>query len=105
LNRSLEALEAVVTRHRDVSESPDGPLDQAVAAKPGLRRAARRLRAEHPVLLEELASLRTIATTEGADIEALRWRVSALQDAVRRHMAKGADLIHDASRRDEGVQA
>lgn len=101
LDGSLEALEAAFTRHRTVSELPGGPLDQAVAAKPGMRVAAQRLRNEHPVLLEELASLRAMARSEGMDIEALRWRVSAHQDAVRRHMAKGADLIHEAGR-DEG---
>ena len=105
MTSAVDTLCAAFCRHRDVSEAPGGPLDQAVRRRPELARAATRQRHEHEQILDDIDSvIAALAATEAsaADPEDLRWRVGRLQESVRRHMAKGSDLLYEAFVRDEG---
>ena len=102
----LLALERAFSRHRDVSEEPGGQLEQAVEARPALASGVRFLRDDHVTLLGRFADLTNelVALIESGDIDPdkVRWKASTLQDSVRRHMARGADLLHEAFVRDDG---
>lgn len=103
---ALAALHDVLVRHQRASEAPGGTLEQMVDAKPGLQSAVRGLRREHPLLIEDARELTSeVNAAVGAatlDAERIRWKAGALQDAVRRHVARGTDLLYEAFHREEG---
>ena len=103
---ALGALHDVLVRHQRASEAPGGTLEQMVDAKPGLQSKVRALRLEHPLLIEDARELTSDveAAVRAAtlDPERVRWKAGALQDAVRRHVARGTDLLYEAFHREEG---
>ena len=102
----LTLLRDVLGRHERASEAPGGTLDQAVAERPSLAHRARTLRLEHPMLIGDaraiMADLRAAIAVANVDAERIRWKAGALQDAVRRHMAQGTDLLYEAFHREDG---
>jgi hypothetical protein len=106
---ALGLLQTALERHRDASERPGGTLETALAAKPGLAHAVRRQRREHVSLLGDVARLKAELSDDlhhgAVDHDALAWQVGALQDAVRRHMGRGSDLLHEAFFREEGGES
>ena len=105
MSAAVQSLETAFRRHRDVSEAPDGPLHRAETLRPQLARAARTQRQEHEEILRDVASI--LATLAGsgvapADPDSVRWYVGRLQESIRRHIARGSDLLYEAFVRDEG---
>ena len=107
LSDALRELTTVLERHREASEAPGGPLEELLTLKPGLGRSVARQRREHVTLLRDahvlLAEIDVQAEAQRVTVAALRRQAWKLQDAVRRHMATGVDLIYEAHFVDEGV--
>ena len=103
---ALGGLHDILVRHQRASEAPGGTLEQMVDAKPGLQSKVRALRLEHPLLIDDARGLTNeveAAVLGGTlDAERVRWKAGALQDAVRRHVARGTDLLYEAFHREEG---
>ena len=103
---ALSGVHRVHQRHQRASEAPGGTLEQAVAERPGLGHRARALRLEHPLLIDDAATLeaelRSAIASAHVEAERVRWKAGALQDAVRRHVAQGTDLLYEAFHRDDG---
>jgi hypothetical protein len=109
LHAALGDLRQAFERHSSAAEAADGTLDEVLKQRPALAHAVRRQRREHVELFADIAALRdelvNALARKTVDPEALRWRVGALQDAVRRHMARGSDLLYEAFYQDDGGEA
>lgn len=109
LSTALAELAVAFERHRDQSEAPGGTLEELVSAHPELNRAARRVRNEHPELIADIEALRREAhvssSADDVDVDRLRWKGSSLLDALRRHIARGSDLLHESFFRDSGGES
>jgi hypothetical protein len=108
-NRLLSGLAQLADafeRHRAAAEAEGGTLDVVVEERPELTHSARRQRREHVDLLADLDAIRRelAAGIEAGrlDPDTFRWRAGTIQDAVRRHMARGNDLLYEAFLRDDG---
>ena len=109
LGEALLGLQHVVVRHRAAAEAPGGTLAEMVALKPGLMHRVERQRAEHLTLLRDLSDLREILREQVVDrqigVALARGKAGSLQDALRRHMANGTDMLYEAYFVDEGGEA
>jgi hypothetical protein len=98
----LEAMQAHLVRHF-LFEEWNGYLDGVRQKEPRLGRAVEKLAGEHRELADELEGL--VAATRAGDPEgSLRERVRRWLGRVRRHEARGNDLVQDAFGLDLGAE-
>jgi len=98
LAAELELLGVAIEQHIDLTEAPDGLLEDIVRQEPRLAKRVERTRAEHETLRETLA--RTLAAVpkdgKNVDVHHARDLVVELLTGVVRHRHLGADLVYEA---------
>ena len=102
----LQALREAMDEHVYVTEEPEGLYDEVLDLSPRLAGKVRRLREEHPQILEQtdemIGRLRSGAVGEDWPLEDARDEIQRLLGRIVRHRQRGADLVWEAYNLDIG---
>ncbi len=104
--KAVRKLGRVYQKHVNEAESDDGNLNEVLRFKPHMQRRVDQVRREHESLRLEIARFGELLVSQAGDgsvkTDDLRERAGKLEDALRMHQAKGADLLYEAHHRVEG---
>ncbi|MEX0755171.1 MAG: hypothetical protein WD556_08665 [Actinomycetota bacterium] len=102
----LQKLRDAMDEHVYVTEEPEGLYDEVLDLSPRLAGKVRRLREEHPLILEQtdelIGRLRANAIGDEWPLEDVRDETQRLLGRIVRHRQRGADLVWEAYNLDIG---
>jgi hypothetical protein len=102
----LQKLRDAMDEHVYVTEEPEGLYDEVLDLSPRLAGKVRRLREEHPQILEQtdelIGRLRANEIGEDWPLEDVRDETQRLLGRIVRHRQRGADLVWEAYNLDIG---
>lgn len=101
LLEELDGLRAALDHHVLEVEGDGGILTEMMVVVPRLANKINSVRAEHPVLSEQVAATIVTATTSD-DFDAIRATVLETLGAIARHRQHGADLLYEGYNVDIG---